>query len=91
MQLRLTVHATGPDLVASRLDGAPHSRWPITPTDALVELERLEQVPPPEPTGPHLWSLSTLDEALGRQGYRRLGHWTSSPCGPTCQIATATT
>jgi len=91
VQLRLTVHATGPDLVAYRGDGAAHSRWPITATDPITQLERLDQPVPDEPDGPHLATLGALDEALARQGYQRLTDWAPGPRGPTCEVTTRTT
>lgn len=86
MQLRLTVHAEGPDLVAVRKDGVQHSRWPIIAADLIVELERLSQPAPSEPSGPHLASTAALDEALARQGYQRLSDWSPGPSGPICEV-----
>lgn len=86
VQLRLSVHAAGPDLVAYRRDGVEHSRWPITATDPLVELERLEHSAAAEPVGPHLASTAALDEALAREGYQRLTDWASGPTGPVCEV-----
>ncbi|WP_298991859.1 hypothetical protein [uncultured Pseudokineococcus sp.] len=91
MQLRLSVHAAGPDLVAYRRDGVEHSRWPITPTDPFVELERLARPAPAEAAGPHLASTAALDEALERQGYRRLTDWAPGPTGPVCEVTLRTT
>ena len=90
MHLRLSVHAEGPDLLAYRLDGLEHSRWPITPTDPLAKLERLGRTPAPAQAGAHLASLATLDAALDRQGYRRLTNWAPGPHGPACEVTTST-
>lgn len=86
MQLHLTVHAAGPDLVAVRRDGTEHSRWPLTPADPLAELERHDQTAPAKNTGPHLASTTALEQALARQGYRRLTDWAHGPGGPVCEV-----
>lgn len=90
MQLRLTVHVEGSDLVAVRKDGVEHSRWPVTATDPLVELERLHQPAPADPGGPHLASTTALDEALARQGYQHLTDWAPSRSGPVCEVTLRT-
>lgn len=70
-------------MVLRRRDSAEHSRWPIAQEDHLDALERLEagHSAPARP-----WSLSALDAALEREGYRRTSEWRPGDGGPACQI-----
>lgn len=89
MQLLLVVEVEGAEFVAYRADGLEHSRWSVLAVDPVDELARWEGPQTTQVPRPPVWSLSTLDAALERQGYRRLQDWSAGRAGPVCRVTSS--
>ena len=80
----LTATAAGAHLVLSRRDGVEHSCFPVADLDALEHLELLAAGGTPPVRA---WSAGELDAALAREGWRRVGPWTTDEQGTVAPVA----